>query len=261
MASVCGGSLSLMDAGIPISAPVSGIAMGLVKEKEKFVVLTDIQGLEDHFGDMDFKIAGTRKGITALQMDIKINGVDLEVLKEVIDEAKKGRLFILDKMEEAISIPREEISPYAPKILILQIVPEKIREVIGGGGKTIRKITEQTGVEINIEDDGRIFISGPDSSAVELAKQMIDYLTADVEVGKIYNGKVTNVVPFGAFVEILPGKEGLVHISQLEERRVNKVEDVVKEGDSILVKVIEIDNQGRINLSRKMALREKSNLG
>ena len=260
MASVCGASLSLMDAGIPISAPIAGIAMGLVKEGEKFVILTDIQGLEDHLGDMDFKLAGTRKGVTALQMDIKIKGISLGILKEVIQKAKIGRLFILSKMEQVISNPRKEVSPHAPKISILQINPDKIREVIGAGGKTIRKITEQTGVEINIEDDGKVFISASESSAVELAKEMIEYLTAEVEVGQIYKGKVMRVVPFGAFVEIFPGKEGLVHISQLDKQRVNKVEDVVKEGDDILVKVIEIDSQGRINLSRKMALREKANL-
>ncbi len=258
MASVCGGSLSLMDAGIPISAPVAGVAMGLIKEGEKFRVLTDIQGLEDHLGDMDFKLAGSRKGVTALQMDIKVKGLSLEILREVIQQAKKGRLFILEQMEQVISDSRKEVSPHAPKIVILQINPEKIRDVIGAGGKTIRKITEQTNVEINIDDDGKIFISAAESSSVDQARKIIENLTADAEVGKIYKGKVMRVVPFGAFVEIFPGKEGLVHISKLDRKRVNKVEDVVNEGDAITVKVMEIDSQGRINLSRKAVLEEDS---
>ncbi len=254
MASVCGGSLSLMDAGVPISGPVAGVAMGLIKEGEKFRVLTDIQGLEDHLGDMDFKLAGSRKGITALQMDIKIKGVSLQILKEVIKEAKNGRLFILGEMEQVISDSRKEVSSYAPKISILQINPEKIRTVIGAGGKTIRKITEETNVEINIDDDGKIFISATEISAVKKAREIIENLTAEVEVGKVYKGKVMRIVPFGAFVEVLPGQEGLVHISQLDKKRVNKVEDVLKEGEIISVKVMEIDKQGRINLSRKAVL-------
>ncbi len=254
MASVCGGSLSLMDAGVPISGPVAGVAMGLIKEGEKFRVLTDIQGLEDHLGDMDFKLAGSRKGVTALQMDIKIKGVSLQILKEVIQEAKKGRLFILGEMEKVISESRKEVSSYAPKISILQINPEKIRTVIGAGGKTIRKITEETNVEINIDDDGKIFISATEISAVKKAREIIENLTAEVEVGKVYKGKVMRIVPFGAFVEVLPGQEGLVHISQLDKKRVNKVEDVLKEGEIISVKVMEIDKQGRINLSRKAVL-------
>ncbi|MCK4533004.1 polyribonucleotide nucleotidyltransferase [bacterium] len=254
MASVCGGSLSLMDAGVPISGPVAGVAMGLIKEGEKFKVLTDIQGLEDHLGDMDFKLAGSRKGVTALQMDIKIKGVSLQILKEVIQEAKNGRLFILGEMEQVISDSRKEVSPYAPKISILQINPEKIRTVIGAGGKTIRKITEETNVEINIDDDGKIFISATEISAVEKARKIIEDLTAEVEVGKVYRGKVMRIVPFGAFVEVLPGQEGLVHISQLDKKRVNKVEDILKEGEIITVKVMEVDKQGRINLSRKAVL-------
>ncbi len=254
MASVCGGSLSLMDAGVPISGPVAGVAMGLIKEGEKFRVLTDIQGLEDHLGDMDFKLAGSRKGVTALQMDIKIKGVSLQILKEVIQEAKNGRLFILGEMEKVISDSRKEVSPYAPKISILQINPEKIRTVIGAGGKTIRKITEETNVEINIDDDGKIFISATEISAVEKARKIIEDLTAEVEVGKVYKGKVVRIVPFGAFVEVLPGQDGLVHISQLDTKRVNKVEDILKEGEIITVKVMEVDKQGRINLSRKAVL-------
>ena len=261
MASVCGGSLSLMDAGVPVSGPVAGVAMGLIKEGEKFRVLTDIQGLEDHLGDMDFKLAGSRKGVTALQMDIKIKGVSLQILKEVIQEAKNGRLFILGEMEQVISDSRKEVSSYAPKISILQINPEKIRMVIGAGGKTIRKITEETNVEIDIDDDGKIFISATEISAVEQARKIIENLTAEVEVGKVYKGKVMRIVPFGAFVEVLPGQEGLVHISQLDKKRVNKVEDILKEGETIIVKVMEIDKQGRINLSRKAVLdkQEKTN--
>ena len=256
-ASVCGSTLALMDAGVPIKKPVAGIAMGLVKYQDQFTILTDIQGLEDHLGDMDFKVAGTRDGVTAVQMDIKVSGISKEILQEALAQARKGRLFILDKMAEAIAEPRPELSAYAPRMITMTIDPDKIRDVIGPGGKMIRKIIEETGVEIDIEDDGRVFISSMDSKAGEEAKAIIERLTSDVEVGKTYLGKVVRIMNFGAFVEILPGKEGLVHISQLALERVAKVEDVVNIGDEILVKVIEIDRQGRINLSRKALLLEQ----
>ncbi|MGI6533292.1 MAG: polyribonucleotide nucleotidyltransferase [Peptococcia bacterium] len=257
MASVCGSTLSLMDAGVPIKAPVAGVAMGLIKEGEYYSILTDIQGLEDANGDMDFKVAGTAQGITALQMDIKIPGIDRNILRDALEQARKGRLFILGKMLEVISEPRKELSPYAPRIITTTIDPEKIRDVIGPGGKMIKKIIDLTGVKIDIEDDGRVYIAAVDVEAGQQALQMIETLTKDVEVGGIYLGKVNRLMNFGAFVEILPGKEGLVHISQLAEGRVAKVEDAVSVGDEILVKVTEIDRQGRINLSRKEALREQ----
>jgi polyribonucleotide nucleotidyltransferase len=256
-ASICGSTLALMDAGVPIKKPVAGVAMGLVKYKDKFAVLTDIQGLEDHLGDMDFKVAGTRDGVTAIQMDIKISGITKEVLQQALAQAKKGRLFILDKMKEAITEPRPDLSPYAPRMLTMSIDPDRIKDVIGPGGKMIRKIIEDTGVEIDIEDDGRVFISSVDQEAAEKAKAHIERLTKDVEVGATYLGKVTRIMNFGAFVEILPGKEGLVHISQLDKDRVAKVEDVVQIGDEILVKVTELDKMGRINLSRKAVLFEQ----
>ncbi|MFH0947948.1 MAG: polyribonucleotide nucleotidyltransferase [Elusimicrobiota bacterium] len=256
MATVCGGSLSLMDAGIPIKSAVAGIAMGLITADEKHVVLTDIQGLEDHFGDMDLKVAGTRIGITGIQMDIKIDSIEIKVIEEVLDAAKKARFTILDIMDKAISQPRSELSSYAPKMITMTVSISKIKDVIGAGGKTIRKIIQETGAEINVEDDGRIFISAENDKSLNLAKQMIEYLTADVEVGKLYKGKVASIMNFGAFVEILPGKDGLVHISQLDEKRVEKVEDVVNLGDEIWVKVMEIDKQGRINLSKKQAMHE-----
>ncbi len=255
MGSVCGCTLSLMDAGVPIKAAVAGVAMGLIKEDEKFAVLTDIQGVEDHLGDMDFKVAGTEKGVTALQMDIKIAGVSREILKEALAQAKRGRMHIMQKMMEVISEPRPDLSPYAPRIITTTIDPEKIRNVIGPGGKIIKKIIDETGVKIDIEDDGRVFIAAVDGEAGKRALEIIESLTADVEVGKIYLGKVTRIMEFGAFVEVLPGKEGLVHISQLAEQRVGKVEDVVSVGDEILVKVVKIDEQGRVNLSRKEAIR------
>lgn len=260
-ASVCGSTLSLMDAGVPILAPVAGIAMGLVTEGDQFAVLSDIQGIEDALGDMDFKVAGTAKGVTALQLDIKLKGISQEVLKQALVQAHEGRLFILNKMLEAIPEPRKDLSPYAPRIITMTIDPEKIREVIGPSGKTIRKIIDETGVEIDIEDDGRVFIAATDAEAGKKAVNIIECITQDVEVGKIYMGKVVRLMDFGAFVEVipgalgLPGKEGLVHISQLDERRVGRVRDVLKEGDEIIVKVIEIDKQGRVNLSRKEALR------
>lgn len=261
MASVCGSTLALMDAGVPISSPVAGIAMGLVTGENKFAVLSDIQGIEDALGDMDFKVAGTAKGVTALQMDIKVKGVSAEVLKKALEQAKEGRMFILSKILEVLPEPRSDLSKYAPRIITITIDQEKIRDVIGPGGKTIRKIIEDTGVQIDIEDDGRAFIAATDAEAGQKALHIIEVLTQDVEVGKIYMGKVTRLMDFGAFVEIipgvlgLPGKEGLVHISQLDERRVGRVRDVLKEGDEIIVKATEIDRQGRINLSRKEALR------
>jgi polyribonucleotide nucleotidyltransferase len=253
-ASVCGSTLALMDAGVPIKRPVAGIAMGLIKENEKVAILSDIMGIEDALGDMDFKVAGTLNGITALQMDIKVCGIAAEIMEKALAQAKEGRMFILGKMLEAISEPREELSPYAPRIITMSIDPDKIRDVIGPGGKVIRHIIDETGVKIDIEDDGRVFIASQDEEAGEKAKKMIEDLTADVEVGRIYTGTVTRTTGFGAFVEILPGKEGLVHISQLAHTRVGKVEDVVEVGDSVTVKVTEIDGMGRINLSRKDAL-------
>jgi polyribonucleotide nucleotidyltransferase len=258
-ASVCGSTLALMDAGVPIKRPVAGIALGLMKENEKIAILSDIMGIEDALGDMDFKVAGTEKGITALQMDIKVHGITGEIMRKALAQAKEGRMFILGKMLEAISEPRKELSPYAPRIITMTIDPDKIRDVIGPGGKVIRHIIDETGVKIDIEDDGRVFIASQDEEAGEKAKKMIEDLTADVEVGRIYNGTVTRTTGFGAFVEILPGKEGLVHISQLAHTRVGKVEDVVEVGDSVLVKVTEIDGMGRINLSRKDALPKEDN--
>lgn len=257
-ASVCGSTLSLMDAGVPIRKPVAGVAMGLLKDGDDFAILTDIQGLEDHFGDMDFKVAGTKDGITAIQMDIKIKGIGKEILKQALAQAREGRLFILDKMLATIAEPRKELSAYAPRIIRFSIDPDRIRDVIGPGGKIIRKIVEETGAEIDIEDDGRVFIAAVDASAGAKAQEIIKRLTSDVEVGAVYLGKVTKLMNFGAFVEVLPGKEGLVHISQLAKERVAKVEDVVNVGDEIMVKVIEIDKQGRINLSRKAVLTDET---
>ncbi|MDD2585204.1 MAG: polyribonucleotide nucleotidyltransferase [Syntrophomonadaceae bacterium] len=262
MGSVCGSTLSLMDAGVPIKAPVAGIAMGLVKGEDKFAVLTDIQGIEDALGDMDFKLAGTAKGVTALQMDIKIRGVDQEIVKIAMAQARAGRMFIMGKMLEAIKEPNSELSPYAPRMTRMQISPDKIREVIGPGGKTIHKIVDETGCKIDIEDDGSLFILATDEEAAQKAKFYIESIVADVQVGKTYMGTVKRIMDFGAFVEIIPGvlgthgKEGLVHISQLAEERVNKVKDVVDLGDQILVKVTEIDRQGRVNLSHKAAVRD-----
>jgi polyribonucleotide nucleotidyltransferase len=258
MASVCGSTLSLMDAGVPITAPVAGVALGLVKEQDKTVVLSDITGLEDHIGDMDFKVAGTLNGITAIQMDLKIEGIDLELMKKILVQAEENRKHILEKMMAVIDKPKKDLSQYAPRIISFPIKKEKIREVIGPGGKTIRGIIEETGVVIDIKDDeGMVFIFSTDPAAAERAKGMIEYLTQEIEVGKIYLGKVLRTTNFGAFVEIAPGKEGLVHISQLAEHHVRNVEDVVKIGDEVLVKVTEIDELGRISLSRKQALRER----
>ncbi|MBS4194031.1 polyribonucleotide nucleotidyltransferase [Lederbergia citri] len=256
-ASICASTLAMMDAGVPIKAPVAGIAMGLVKSGEHYTVLTDIQGMEDHLGDMDFKVAGTEKGVTALQMDIKIEGLSREILEEALMQAKHGRMHILESMLETIKEPRKQLSQYAPKILTLQINPDKIRDVIGPSGKQINKIIEETGVKIDIEQDGKIFIASADEEMNVKAKKIIEDLVREVEVGQIYLGKVKRIEKFGAFVELFPGKDGLVHISQLAEERVNKVEDVVSIGDEILVKVTEIDNQGRVNISRKAVLKEQ----
>ncbi len=257
-ASICASALAMMDAGVPIKAPVAGIAMGLVKEDEDVTVLTDIQGMEDALGDMDFKVAGSEKGVTALQMDIKIDGIDREILKFALEQARQARLHVLDNMLSAIGGSREELSTYAPKILTLHIKPEKIRDVIGPSGKTINQIIDDTGVKIDIEQDGTVYISSTDSSANAAAKKRIEDLVREVQVGETYLGKVKRIEKFGAFVELFKGKDGLVHISQLAEERVNKVEDVVKLDDEIMVKVTEIDNQGRVNLSRKVLLKEES---
>lgn len=242
---------------MPIKAPVAGIAMGLVKSGDNYTVLTDIQGMEDHLGDMDFKVAGTSKGVTALQMDIKIAGLSREILEEALQQAKKGRMEILESMLSTLAESRKELSPYAPKILTMSINPDKIRDVIGPSGKQINKIIEDTGVKIDIEQDGTIFISSTDESMNQKAKKIIEDLVREVEVGQLYLGKVKRIEKFGAFVELFSGKDGLVHISELALERVGKVEDVVKIGDELLVKVTEIDKQGRVNLSRKAVLREQ----
>jgi len=251
MASVCGTSLSLMDAGVPVKAPVAGIAMGLIKEGNDFAVLSDILGDEDHLGDMDFKVAGTSKGVSALQMDIKIDGITQEIMKKALAQAKEGRMHILGKMNDVISQARTEMSEYAPRYITLKIHPDKIRDVIGKGGATIRQITEETGVSIDIEDDGTVKIASVDSAAGQEAQRRIELITADVEVGVTYEGKVAKLMDFGAFVTILPGKDGLVHISQISNERVENVSDKLSEGDIVKVKVLEIDKQGRIRLSMK----------
>ncbi len=255
-ASICGSTLALMDAGVPIKEPVAGIAMGLMMEGDNVTILSDIQGLEDFNGDMDFKVAGTRNGITALQMDMKISGISKNILNQALKQAHKGRMHILNKMLEVIDKPRAELSPFAPSMITMKVNPEKIRYVIGPGGKMINKIIDETGVKIDIDDDGSVFILADDQESGGKAREMIENLTRDVVVGEIYQGKVKKIMNFGAFVEFLPGQEGLVHISQLADYHVKKVEDEVKVGDDIPVKVTEIDNQGRINLSRKEALKE-----
>jgi len=251
MASVCGTSLSLMDAGVPIKAPVAGVAMGLIKEGDEFAVLTDILGDEDHLGDMDFKVAGTRDGVNALQMDIKIQGITREIMEIALSQAKEGRLFILGEMNKAIEAPREEMSEHAPRIISFRIHPDKIRDVIGKGGATIRSITEETGATVDLDDSGLVKIFSVDKAAGELARKRVELITADVEVGKVYEGKVAKIMDFGAFVNILPGKDGLVHISQISDERVEKVSDKLSEGDVVKVKVLEVDKQGRIRLSMK----------
>ncbi|MBI2153309.1 MAG: polyribonucleotide nucleotidyltransferase [Candidatus Rokubacteria bacterium] len=257
MATICGASLSLMDAGVPLRAPVAGIAMGLIKEGDRVAILTDIMGTEDHYGDMDFKVAGTEAGVTALQMDIKMAGVSTELMGRALAQAREARLHVLAKMREAIEKPRPELSPYAPRFVTIRIRPEKIREVIGPGGKVIRGIQEQTGVKIDVEDDGRVTVFSADNSAVQKAVAIIQDIVREVEVDRIYVGKVKKIVEFGAFVEVIPGTEGLLHISQIAENRIKTVGDVLAEGDEVLVKVIEVDPTGKIRLSRKMALREQ----
>ena len=251
MASVCGSSLSMMDAGVPISASVAGVAMGLIKEGDDYAVLTDILGDEDHLGDMDFKVAGTEKGVNALQMDIKIQGITKEIMEKALAQAKDGRMHILGEMNKAIKVPREEVSEYAPRYITLKINPDKIRDVIGKGGATIRAITEETGASIDIDDNGNVKIASVDLEAGNEARRRVEQITADVEVGTIYDGKVAKLMDFGAFVTILPGKDGLVHISQISEERVQNVSDKLSEGDMVKVKVLEVDKQGRIRLSMK----------
>jgi len=260
MATVCGGSLALMDAGVPVRAHVAGIAMGLIKEGERVVILTDILGLEDHLGDMDFKVTGTEKGITAFQLDTKIGGISREIMERALEQARQGRLYILEKMNNTMTAPKEDLSPHAPRIYTMQIRQEKIRDVIGTGGKVIRSITEQTGAKIEIDDSGLINIASSDGESARKAMEIINSITAEVELGRIYPGKVKRIVDFGAFVEILPGTEGLLHISQIAERRIAKVTDEISEGDEVLVKVIEIDKLGRIRVSRKEAMREKKEI-
>lgn len=254
MASTCASTLSLMDAGVPIKAPVSGVAMGLVKEGDDITILTDIQGLEDANGDMDFKVAGTEKGITAIQMDIKIDGINRQIFEQALEQARKGRAYILGKMLECIPAPRPSLKEHAPKITTLKINPYKIKDVIGPGGKVIKKITEESGAKIDIEEDGTVYVAAADQASANKAIEAINAITAEPEIGKIYTGKVTRLMNFGAFVEFMPGREGLVHISQLAKERVEKVEDVVNVGDEIVVKLVEIDAKGRMNLSRKAAL-------
>jgi polyribonucleotide nucleotidyltransferase len=258
MASVCGTSLALMDAGVPLAAPVAGIAMGLIKDGDRFAVLSDILGDEDHLGDMDFKVAGTTEGVTALQMDIKIDGITEEIMRVALEQAKAGRLYILDEMNKVIGQPRSEMSEYAPRLMKFKVNPEKIRDIIGKGGVTIRQITEETGTTIDIEDDGTVIIASVNKEAADDARARIDLITADVIPGMIYEGQVTRIMNFGAFVTILPGRDGLVHISQLSEERVENVNDVVKEGDKVRVKVLEVDKQGRIRLSMKAVNEEQT---
>ena len=254
MGSVCGSTLSLMHAGVPIKRPVSGVAMGLVKDGEDYTILTDIQGMEDALGDMDFKVAGTTEGVTAIQMDIKIKGISREILASALEQAKRGRAFILGKMLECISEPNKELSKYAPRVTTMQIKPDKIREVIGPGGKVIKKIIDDCGVQIDIDDDGTVRISATSVEASAAAVAAIEEIVREVEVGQIYKGKVTRLMAFGAFVELLPGREGLCHISQLDKKRVEKVEDYVQVGDELEVKVTEIDQKGRVNVSHKVLL-------
>ncbi|OYV72159.1 MAG: polyribonucleotide nucleotidyltransferase, partial [Acidithiobacillus ferrivorans] len=251
MASVCGASLALMDAGVPLKAPVAGVAMGLIKDGDRFAVLTDILGDEDHLGDMDFKVAGTEQGITALQMDIKIDGITREIMAQALKQALAGRLHILGLMKGVLAEARSGLSDYAPRIITLHINPERIRDVIGPGGKVIRALTEETGTSIDIQDDGTVTIASVDGEAGMTARRRIELLTADVEVGMIYDGKVAKIMDFGAFVTILPGRDGLLHISQISSERVNDVHDHLKEGQAVRVKVLEVDRQGKVKLSMK----------
>jgi len=257
MASVCGASLALMDAGVPLKSHVAGVAMGHVKEGDRVGILTDINGAEDHYGDMDFKVAGTEKGVTALQMDIKIAGVSIDIMRAALKQAKDARMIVLGKMREAIEKPKPELSPYAPRFVTIKIRPEKIREIIGPGGKVIRGIQEQTGTKIDVEDDGRVTVFSPDNASVQKALGIIQDICREVELDRIYLGKVKKIVEFGAFVEVIPNTEGLLHISQIAESRIRTVQDVLTEGDEVLVKVIEIDGNGKMRLSRKMALRDQ----
>jgi polyribonucleotide nucleotidyltransferase len=256
MASICGGTLALMDAGVPLQSPVAGVAMGLVKEGDNYAILSDIAGEEDHSGDMDFKVAGTRNGISALQMDIKIGGITAAIMGEALEQARKGRLHILDKMAEALSAPRPDISAYAPRILTIRVPVDKIRDIIGPGGKMIRSIVERTGCKIDVEDDGRVSIASVDEAAAKKAVAIIEELTATAELNKTYLGKVVRVVEFGAFVEILPGTDGLLHVSEMAHHHVKDVRSEVKEGDQVLVKVINIDPSGKIRLSRKALIEQ-----
>jgi polyribonucleotide nucleotidyltransferase len=257
MATVCGASLALMDAGVPLKRHVAGIAMGLVKEGDRVGILTDIMGTEDHYGDMDFKVAGTEQGVTALQMDIKIAGVSIDIMRAALQQARDARLIVLAKMREAVEKPRQELSPFAPRFVTIKIRTEKIREIIGPGGKVIRGIQDQTGAKIDVEDDGRVTIFSPDNESVQKALGMIQDICREVEVDRIYLGKVKKIVEFGAFVEVIPNTEGLLHISQIADSRIRSVQDVLSEGDEVLVKVIEVDSSGKMRLSRKMALREQ----
>lgn len=256
MATVCGASLSLMDAGVPIKKPVSGVAMGLIKEDDTVVILSDILGDEDHLGDMDFKVCGSEDGITALQMDIKIEGVSKEIMSQALDQAKTGRLHILEKMATAMAAPRAELPDHAPKIFTMQINPDKIRDLIGPGGKVIRGLSADFGVKIDVDDSGKVKIFAPDGIVGKQAEEKVNEITAEAEIGRIYKGVVQKIVDFGAFVQILPGTDGLVHISELDNKRVNKVTDVLKEGEEVMVKVLAVDQRGKIRLSRKAALAE-----
>jgi len=255
MASVCSGSLALFNAGVPVKAAVAGIAMGLILEGDRYAILSDIMGLEDHLGDMDFKVAGTSEGITAFQLDIKIEGITPEIMRKALEQAREGRLHILGKMNEAISTPEKELAPHAPRIIMIKIDVDKIGGLIGPGGKVVKAIVEETGAEINIEDDGTVTVAAVDKDSIDKALAKISAITEDVEIGRIYNGRVKKVMEYGAFVEIAPGREGLVHISKLDFNKVNKVSDILKEGDEVAVKVIGIDRQGRVDLSRKDALK------
>jgi len=257
MASICGGTLALLDAGVPLKRPVAGVAMGLVKEGDKFAVLSDIAGEEDHYGDMDFKVAGTRTGITALQMDIKIGGITAEIFARALEQARVGRLHILDRMAEALPASRTEISPYAPRIITVRVPVDKIRDIIGPGGKMIRSIVERTGCKIDVEDDGKVTVFSSSSEKAQMAVDIIQDICREAELDRIYLGKVKSIKEFGAFVEIIPGNEGLLHISQIAESRIRTVGDVLSEGDIVAVKVIEIDGNGKMRLSRKAALKDQ----
>jgi polyribonucleotide nucleotidyltransferase len=261
MATVCSGALALMDAGVPLKASVAGVAMGLVREGDKHTILTDILGAEDHHGDMDFKVAGTRKGVTAVQMDLKIDGISLEVIRSTLEQSHEARMKIHDAMDQALDTPRAELSAYAPRIVAIRVDRDKIREIIGPGGKTIRGIIDETGAVIDINDDGEVRIASPDGSALDRALELINAIVEEPEVGKIYDGVVKRIVDFGAFVEILPGKDGLLHISEIENRRIRSVKDVLKEGQEIKVKVIGAERDGKIRLSRKVLLKETSQQG